>query len=68
MDTNFSESNISNKDTDIVNTKNCSYCNKPFTEVVWRKECINSLKKLAENDDTIAMFNLAICYEKEKEQ
>jgi hypothetical protein len=38
MDTNFSESsNISNKDTDTVNNKNCSYCNKAFTEEVWCK-------------------------------
>ncbi|GBC30796.2 kinase-like domain-containing protein [Rhizophagus irregularis DAOM 181602=DAOM 197198] len=26
-------------DNDTVNTKNCSYCNKPFTEELWCKEC-----------------------------
>src|SRR4051794_12837487 len=49
-------------DTDIVNTKNCSYCNKPFTEELWCKECINSLEKSAENGNKVAMFNLANKY------
>jgi TPR repeat protein len=62
METQFSKLNISNKDTDTVNTKNCLCCNKPFTEKVFCKECINFSEKLAENDDKI-MFNLAIFYE-----
>ncbi|EXX76760.1 Skt5p [Rhizophagus irregularis DAOM 197198w] len=66
METEFSELSILNKDTDTVNTKNCSYCNKPFTEKVWCKECINSLAKLAENGDEKAMFNLATCYHNEE--
>jgi hypothetical protein len=32
METKFSKLNISY-------TKNCSYCNKPFTEELWCKEC-----------------------------
>jgi hypothetical protein len=39
MEAKFSELNISNKDTDTVNTENCSYCNKSFTEKLWCKEC-----------------------------
>jgi serine/threonine protein kinase len=39
METKFSKLNISDKDTDTVNTKNCSYCNKLFTEELWCKEC-----------------------------
>jgi len=33
--------NISDKDSNSVsiNHKNCSYCNKPFTEELWCKEC-----------------------------
>src|SRR3954464_5538363 len=34
-----SKLNISDKDTVMVNTKNCSYCNKLFTEELWCKEC-----------------------------
>src|SRR3954452_22054608 len=37
MGTKFIKLNISDKET--VNTKNCSYCNKPFTEELWCKEC-----------------------------
>ncbi|PKY29630.1 HCP-like protein [Rhizophagus irregularis] len=66
METEFSNLNISDKDTDTVNTKNCIYCNKPFIEELWCKKCINSLEKLAENGDKEAMFNLAICYENGK--
>ncbi|POG66267.1 hypothetical protein GLOIN_2v1780764 [Rhizophagus irregularis DAOM 181602=DAOM 197198] len=62
MATEFSKPNISDKDTNTINTKNCSYCNKPFAEKLWCKECINSLEKLAENGDKEAMFNLANCY------
>jgi TPR repeat protein len=62
MKTKFSESNILNKDADTVNNKNCSYYNKLFTEEVSCKEYINSLEKLAENNDEEAMFNLAKCY------
>src|SRR3954447_9090589 len=32
METEFDKLNI-------VNTKNCSYCNKPFIEELWCKEC-----------------------------
>src|SRR5436190_16566054 len=32
METEFNKLNISD-------TKNCSYCNKPFTEELWCKEC-----------------------------
>ncbi|PKC51876.1 HCP-like protein, partial [Rhizophagus irregularis] len=60
METKFSKSNISV--TDIVNTENCSYCNKPFTEELWCKECINSLEKSAENGNKVAIFNLAKRY------
>ncbi|PKC53983.1 hypothetical protein RhiirA1_478196, partial [Rhizophagus irregularis] len=66
METKSSNLNIYDKHTDItadtVNTKNCSYCNKPFTEELWCKECINSLEKLAENGIKEAMFNLANRY------
>jgi hypothetical protein len=31
-----SKLNISNRDS---NHKSCSYCNKPFTEELWCKEC-----------------------------
>src|ERR1700742_3673206 len=61
METKYCKSNNSGKDTDTINTKNCLYCNTPFTENLWCKECINSLEKLAENGDKEAMFNLA-CY------
>ncbi|GBC46683.1 uncharacterized protein OCT59_017745 [Rhizophagus irregularis] len=54
MGTNLSNLNISDKDTDTINTKNCC---KPFTEELWRKECINSLERSAENGDKVAMFN-----------
>ncbi|GET53926.1 kinase-like domain-containing protein [Rhizophagus irregularis DAOM 181602=DAOM 197198] len=56
METEFS------KPKDTINTKNCLYCNIPFTEKLFCKECINSLKELAENGDKGAMFNLANCY------
>jgi hypothetical protein len=55
METKFNESNILGKDTDTVNTINCSYCNKPFTEKVSCKECVNSLEKLAEKGLSNAM-------------
>ncbi|CAB4392771.1 unnamed protein product [Rhizophagus irregularis] len=44
-----------------MNTENCLYCNIPFTEELWCKECINSLEKLAENGNKEAMFSLANC-------
>ncbi|GES73526.1 kinase-like domain-containing protein [Rhizophagus clarus] len=62
----FSKLNISDKDTVTINVKNCSYCNKPFTEELWCKECINSLEKLAENNDEEAMLNLVNCYKNGK--
>jgi serine/threonine protein kinase len=37
METEFNKLKI--LDNDTVNTKNCSYCNKPFTEELWCKEC-----------------------------
>ncbi|GBC19526.2 kinase-like domain-containing protein [Rhizophagus irregularis DAOM 181602=DAOM 197198] len=49
-----------------MNTKNCLYCNRPFTEELWCKECIDSLEKLAENGDKKAMFSLANCYKNGK--
>src|SRR4051812_16860392 len=40
MESEFNKLNISDKeDSETVNTKNCSYCNKPFTEELWCKEC-----------------------------
>ncbi|EXX50657.1 uncharacterized protein OCT59_012697 [Rhizophagus irregularis] len=36
METEFSKLNISGEDS---NHKSCSYCNKPFTEESWCKEC-----------------------------
>src|SRR4051812_9154699 len=40
METEFNKLNISHKEeSETVNTKNCSYCNKPFTEELWCKEC-----------------------------
>src|SRR5689334_19108848 len=59
METKLSNLNISDKDTDTINTKNCC---KPFTEELECKECIDSLEKSAENGDKIAMFNLANRY------
>ncbi|GBC46724.2 kinase-like domain-containing protein [Rhizophagus irregularis DAOM 181602=DAOM 197198] len=37
----FNNLNILDKDSNSMNIdqKNCSYCNKPFTEVLWCKEC-----------------------------
>ena len=37
METEFNKLNISDRDSDV--NKNCSYCNKPFTEELWCKEC-----------------------------
>ncbi len=37
METEFSKLNISDRDSDV--RKNCSHCNKPFTEELWCKEC-----------------------------
>ncbi|UZO07249.1 uncharacterized protein OCT59_027541 [Rhizophagus irregularis] len=62
METKFSKSNISNKNTDNINTKNCSYCNKPLTEELWCKEYTNSLEKLVEIGDKVTMFSLANNY------
>ncbi|GBB84525.1 hypothetical protein RclHR1_01110010 [Rhizophagus clarus] len=36
METGLNKSNITDGDS---NNKNCSYCNKPFTEKLWCKEC-----------------------------
>ncbi|POG63784.1 hypothetical protein GLOIN_2v1757210, partial [Rhizophagus irregularis DAOM 181602=DAOM 197198] len=63
MGTYLSNLNISDKDIDTINTKNCC---KPFTEELWCKECINSLKRSAENGDKNAMNSLAICYKNGK--
>ena len=37
METEFNKLNISDRDFDV--NKNCSRCNKPFTEELWCKEC-----------------------------
>ncbi|POG68989.1 uncharacterized protein OCT59_015939 [Rhizophagus irregularis] len=39
METELNKLNVSDKDTDTVNTKNCSYCNKAFTEELWCRRC-----------------------------
>ncbi|CAB4430525.1 unnamed protein product [Rhizophagus irregularis] len=41
IETEFVNLNISDKDSSSVNisNKNCSYCNKPFIEELWCKEC-----------------------------
>ena len=37
METEFNKLNISDRDSDV--NKNCSHCNKSFTEELWCKEC-----------------------------
>ncbi len=37
METEFNKLNISDRDSEV--SKNCSHCNKPFTEELWCKEC-----------------------------
>src|SRR5438046_6810554 len=41
IETEFNKLNISDKDFNSVNTehRNCSYCDEPFTEELWCKEC-----------------------------
>jgi hypothetical protein len=41
IESEFNKLNVSDKDSNSVNTnhKNCSYCNKLFTEELWCKEC-----------------------------
>jgi hypothetical protein len=41
METEINNLNISDKDfnSENINYGNCSYCNKPFTEELWCKEC-----------------------------
>src|SRR3954465_7885940 len=41
IESEFSDLNILDIDSNSVNIdhKNCSYCNKPFTEELWCKEC-----------------------------
>ncbi|EXX62506.1 uncharacterized protein OCT59_017739 [Rhizophagus irregularis] len=41
IETEFTNLNISDKDSSTINIshKNCSYCNKPFTEELWCKKC-----------------------------
>ena len=41
IESEFDNLNITDKDSNSVNInhKNCSYCNKPFTEELWCKEC-----------------------------
>ena len=39
IESEFNNLNISDKDSNSVNHKDCSYCNKPFTEELWCKEC-----------------------------
>ncbi|RGB35785.1 hypothetical protein C1646_758884, partial [Rhizophagus diaphanus] len=62
METEFNKLNISDEDTVTIDTKNCSYCNIPFTEELWCKDCINSLEKLSENGNKEAMLKLANCH------
>src|SRR6266542_2785261 len=37
METEFNKLSISDRDSDV--SKNCSHCNKPFTEELWCKKC-----------------------------
>ncbi|PKC64113.1 HCP-like protein, partial [Rhizophagus irregularis] len=67
MEIEFCKPNISDKNIDAIGTKNCLYCNILFTEELWCKECINSLEKLAENGDKVAMLNLANYHKNGKE-
>jgi hypothetical protein len=40
MESEFNKLTISDRDSNTVNNhKNCSYCDKPFTEELWCKEC-----------------------------
>ena len=41
IESGFNKLNISDKNFNpiSINHKNCSYCNKPFTEELWCKEC-----------------------------
>src|SRR5437763_11724028 len=41
IESEFNKLNISDKTSNQINSshKNCSYCNKPFTEELWCKEC-----------------------------
>ncbi|GBB89795.1 hypothetical protein RclHR1_01660014 [Rhizophagus clarus] len=39
MEIEYNKLTIPDKDTDSVNTKNCSYCNKPFNKELWCKVC-----------------------------
>src|ERR1041385_3796489 len=41
LQTEFNKLNISDGDSHpiIINHRNCSYCNKPFSEDLWCKEC-----------------------------
>ncbi len=41
IESEFNNLNISDKDSNLVNInhENCSYCNEPFTEELWCKEC-----------------------------
>src|SRR5277367_6109195 len=41
IESEFSNLSISDKDSNSlnINHENCSYCNKPFTEELWCKEC-----------------------------
>src|SRR5579862_3934027 len=40
IETEFNKLNISDRDSNPVSShKNCSYCDKPFTEELWCKEC-----------------------------
>ena len=44
IESEFNNLNISDKDSNSVdiNHENCFYCNKPFTEELWCKECVPS--------------------------
>ena len=44
IESKFNKLNVSDRDSNPVITihKSCSYCNKPFTEKLWCKECVPS--------------------------
>ncbi|PKC57065.1 hypothetical protein RhiirA1_473071 [Rhizophagus irregularis] len=54
MATEFNKSNISDKDTNTINSKNYSFCNKPFAKKLWFKECRKiSRNGVIKNDPTL---------------
>ena len=39
IESEFNNLNISDSNSVNINHENCSYCNNPFTEELWCKEC-----------------------------